>query len=233
MNNVSVSREFAVALRAQLRVLADKDPSIFGTGTSDDCAPWPIIEEFIHDLTQALAQPSEQPADDACPDDEEPCSDEDCQRAGMCIVKALAKAEQPGDVGLARKIALDLANFLFRSTGEKPFTGGIVVDVIESVISPHLAALSPSVPAEAVAWMYTRNGIRQASFSLAAAEVATQSGKPQPLYAAPPANDEAVRLIAECAEYLDSYGPGTSIGRDSLLHRKMKAVLASQQEEKG
>jgi hypothetical protein len=65
MNNVSVSRKFAVALRAQLRVLADKDPSIFGTGTSDDCAPWPIIEEFIHDLTQALAQPSEQPAQDA------------------------------------------------------------------------------------------------------------------------------------------------------------------------
>lgn len=43
-----------------------------------------------------------------------------------------------------------------------------------------------------------------------------------------PATDEAVRLLAECDEYLDSYGKDTSIGRGSALHRKMKALLANQ-----
>lgn len=175
MTTVNVSRSLLTALRAQLRVLADKDPAVFGTGTSDDCPPWPIIEEMIHDLTKALAS-AEQPSEGD---------------VGRDVLSEIADELNQDEATNHAPVEFDWHTIRH----PEQYARGIVEEAKAAILA-RLKAHTP--PQEPVAWMI-EDFRSPARFSTDPRTPVMAASRPDhlctPLYLAPPANDEATKCV--------------------------------------
>lgn len=235
MKTVQVERELLEEAARLVKAYADCVLRFVPADHLEEFDYQPAIEEAASDLQQALS--SGEPVCGACNDTGmRPVGDGYSVDACECASPtAPAQVEGPTWQHLANEWAdIATSGLVWLENVRNGYSStDVAIENMKEIIAdvrdkPRPAALPPSQP-EAVAWMIRHEKLqhwKQCIHDPELAEVMRNSEgyTVTPLFLTPP-EAEATIVLRECDEYLDSYGEGTSIGRGSALHRKMKAVL--------